>query len=596
MDQSVTGEDCSCHTGASVLLWLREGVSPESARSQWAGAHGHGAAQSAQVRDYRQYHFAPTATGLWPTTAYLDTEIPHVHRVDAAAEITYDSAWSPLLDYRHSAAVRRAEHDLFARSLLYVTRPGGALLFPGSPAVVGARAVVLLRRRGRLQRGSHNLLYQQLCPALQQEPGIIGVRVQLLMPFARSFGNAAQMMKQGYADHRYHHTMVIEAVDESALAAALTKIGYQFAAEMARNFSALHAYQVERTYIYRLAGRPTLPQTSTAPARKPPLEPVLRRDIPRPPRSRVLPTVTKATPARSVPVPGFGAEDVVLDKSGRALVGLDDGSIVAVDLDTGRSTVLARTGGRPLGLELHPDETLIVCDAHRGLLRVDIDTGAITTLVDVVEDVPLRFCSNATTTPDGTIWFTQSSTRYDLEHYFGALLEHRPSGRLLRRAPDGTIAVVLDNLYFANGIAMTGDASAVIYAETAAARLSRYDIDTGAVSTVLDNLPGYPDNVSVAPDGLLWVALTNPRSLLLEKLATSPPLLRRALWRIPQTIMPAGTATTWVMAVTEDGEVRVDLQQSRTDFHMVTGVAASTDTLVLASLRHGHLLVLPKPG
>ena len=143
---------------------------------------------------------------------------------------------------------------------------------------------------------------------------------------------------------------------------------------------------------------------------------------------------------------------------------------------SGAATVVTNTGGRPLGLEAQPDGQLLVCDAHRGLLRVNPSTGAVETLTQYVHDVPLRFCSNAASTPDGAIWFTESTTRFDFEHFMGSFLEHRPSGRLLRRDTDGSVAVVLDDLYFANGLTLTPDKSALILAETSGYRLSRIDV------------------------------------------------------------------------------------------------------------------------
>ncbi|MFC9982913.1 SMP-30/gluconolactonase/LRE family protein [Gordonia sp. NPDC127522] len=104
----------------------------------------------------------------------------------------------------------------------------------------------------------------------------------------------------------------------------------------------------------------------------------------------------------------------------RALIyGVTGGEIVRVDPSTGRRSTFADTGGRPLGLEVCDDGRLIVCDAHKGLLRVEQSTGAVETLVDQIDGVQLRFCSNAATDPGGTVWFTESTDRFDFEHYMG---------------------------------------------------------------------------------------------------------------------------------------------------------------------------------
>ena len=82
-----------------------------------------------------------------------------------------------------------------------------------------------------------------------------------------------------------------------------------------------------------------------------------------------------------VPVPGPGAEDVVVATHGRdegaVFTGTEDGNIFRVSHDGRRIDRVAHTGGRPLGLEIDPDGRLLVCDAHRGVLRVDTATGAV---------------------------------------------------------------------------------------------------------------------------------------------------------------------------------------------------------------------------
>src|SRR5215475_12965930 len=112
---------------------------------------------------------------------------------------------------------------------------------------------------------------------------------------------------------------------------------------------------------------------------------------------------------------GTAPEDVVVDAAGRLIAGGDDGTIWRWPADAGPDAVpdaVANTGGRPLGIEIDPrDETLIVCDAYRGLLRIGHD-GAIADLAARVAGTPVLFCNNAAVAADGTVFFTDSSTRY----------------------------------------------------------------------------------------------------------------------------------------------------------------------------------------
>ena len=51
------------------------------------------------------------------------------------------------------------------------------------------------------------------------------------------------------------------------------------------------------------------------------------------------------------------------------------------------------------------------------------------------------------------------------------------SGALFRRDPDGTVSTLLAGLYFANGVTLTADESALVFAETPGRALSKYWLD-----------------------------------------------------------------------------------------------------------------------
>ena len=106
---------------------------------------------------------------------------------------------------------------------------------------------------------------------------------------------------------------------------------------------------------------------------------------------------------------------------------------------------------------------------------MDPATGELETLVDEVDGRQLKFCSNVTETADGTIYFTESTSRFHYEHYTGAdrggARGRRRCSGATRTAPSPTLA---DGLYFANGVTLTADGSALVFAETQARRLSKY--------------------------------------------------------------------------------------------------------------------------
>ena len=70
-------------------------------------------------------------------------------------------------------------------------------------------------------------------------------------------------------------------------------------------------------------------------------------------------------------------------------------------------------------------------------------------------------------------------------------------------------------LKFPNGICIASDNQSILFAETWGCTVKRYWFDgpkTGQIEMVLDNLPGYPDNINLASDGNYWLALVGMRS------------------------------------------------------------------------------------
>lgn len=301
-----------------------------------------------------------------------------------------------------------------------------------------------------------------------------------------------------------------------------------------------------------------------------------------------------------LPVPGHGPEDVLVDGDGTVLTGLDDGRVVRVDPEARTSTLVADTGGRPLGLEWLPDATLLVCDAERGLVRVRPDDGSIEALPCHGRGPDVALANNAAVEPDGTIWFTDSSQRFPLAQFELDLLEHGGTGRLLRRDVDGTLDEVLVGLTFANGVALTDDGSGVLVAATGDYALHRVEVAgerAGTTTTLHESVPGFPDNLATADDGLVWMAIPAPRNARLDRLHRGPPRLRRAVAALPDALRPGAKRSAMVVALRGDGTVVHNLQGDGRAYRFVTGVRAHGDWVWLGSQSHGATAIarVPRP-
>lgn len=330
--------------------------------------------------------------------------------------------------------------------------------------------------------------------------------------------------------------------------------------------------------------------TSSMP--KPPVEPVVW--TPPPDTGLTGPHARNDALADSElwPVPGTGPEDVVLTADGTLYTGLQDGSILRITDDGDRVERVARTGGRPLGIELLHDGRLLVCDADEGLLAVDPDSGSIEALVTEVDGVRLKCTNNAAVAPDGTIWFTDSSRRFPVHHYKGDIIEHTGTGRLFRRDPDGTVTTAMDGLHFANGVALDPDGAFVLVAETGMYRIVRLWL-TGegqGRSEVFADMPGFPDNLSTGPSGTFWCAVASSRNKLVDLLADKPPALRRLAWSLPDVVQPGPAKQALVFGYDGAGMLTHNLQWHGGDFIVATGVREHDGWLYVGSLQSSAIL------
>jgi sugar lactone lactonase YvrE len=205
------------------------------------------------------------------------------------------------------------------------------------------------------------------------------------------------------------------------------------------------------------------------------------------------------------------------------------------------------------------------------------------------------------------VWFTCPSQRWSLAAITLDALEGVPTGRVLRYVPceqkDPTTCektLVADGLMFANGIAVETAAQKMWVSEWYGYRITTLTPAAGGrrealwtASHFVENLPGFPDNLSLGPDGTLWVGLVIRRIPIVDRLHPYP-LFEKVLARLPDVAVPSSHA----FAVGFDGTGKLvhNLQDTTGVFDQVTGVYPSGDALYLTSNNADAIACLGKPG
>ena len=115
-------------------------------------------------------------------------------------------------------------------------------------------------------------------------------------------------------------------------------------------------------------------------------------------------------------------------------------------------------------------------------------------------------------------------------------LESRGNGRIICYDPNtGRTRTVLRGLVFPNGICVEHGGQSLLFAESWACRVSRYWFDgprKGQVERLIEDLPGYPDNINRSSDGHYWLAVMGMRTPALDLALRMPGFRRRMARRV----------------------------------------------------------------
>jgi len=250
-----------------------------------------------------------------------------------------------------------------------------------------------------------------------------------------------------------------------------------------------------------------------------------------------------------------GPEEFAVDAQGRIYTGSDKGLVQRINSD-GSVETFAITGGHPLGMDFTADGDLIVCEPFSGLLSINPE-GVVSVLAQEADGVPFKLVDDVIVASDGLIYFTDASSRYTLEYFRYDFLESSANGRLLVYDPNlEETKVLINDLYFANGVTLSADESYLLVNETSRYQIRRYWLKgprQGENEIFAKNLPGFPDGISLASDGNYLVAFFAPRS---KEIDTILPLkfLKNILAKLPESFLPAPDRYGLIVKYDSNGE------------------------------------------
>lgn len=238
---------------SSILLWVRADQPRETGMGYWKGPHSKIISATKGFQEYRQIHLDAGSPGRWPATRGIETEIPVERRIDGVAEVTFQSALSPLRGRKQTRLAFKDEVNVFRRTLLYFGPPNSSRWYdvaqPGEQ--VGARALVYLRRRDGVRAVDFRKHVVELSGALAGTGVLKELRTQRFLPWIEKLWDTPNVAHDNPADQRFHASLILGFADPAAREAFFASAEVESLSNPLAPFaSAVHAYEVSEALTF----------------------------------------------------------------------------------------------------------------------------------------------------------------------------------------------------------------------------------------------------------------------------------------------------------------------------------------------------------
>lgn len=289
--------------------------------------------------------------------------------------------------------------------------------------------------------------------------------------------------------------------------------------------------------------------------------------------------------------------------------------------------IVAKTPGVLLGGKIVPNtKILYFADAVNGLCRIDVskphpkveliassfqlDDGtwskiAYTDDVDIGPKSGIVYFSDASDIPPERS--REDKKHFDIMYGFKMdLLRAKKTGRLLQYDPStDKVTVLVNDIWFANGVAVDEGEEFVAVVETSMLRILKYHLKgskKGQLEVMVNNLPGMPDGLDCTSAQLCYAPLPSsipPFMKFLHKFSPNiEAWIRTLVMMVPSSLLPKPVSYGGVVEITQGSditpsEINFFFQDPRGNYiGMLTGVTEHSGKLYLGSLLNNFIGVL----
>jgi len=245
----------------------------------------------------------------------------------------------------------------------------------------------------------------------------------------------------------------------------------------------------------------------------------------------------------------YGAEEFAVDEDGNIYCGVhkgekdfSSGAILKIKPDDTVEEFL-RTDKWITGMQFDKNGALIALMNDVGLVKINPDKSIDTLLTRTPNGEPIRMGTGLKIASNGIIYFVNmsSTNRTTLKYINKLILEMKPTGGVYSYNPSTAETTVLsEGNYFGNGLELSEEEDFILVSETSRYRILRYWIqgeNKGKSEVFLDNLAGFPNNISINKNGNFWVGFTTKRNDQLDKIHPKVGM-KKFVYSLPSFVQP----------------------------------------------------------
>jgi len=324
------------------------------------------------------------------------------------------------------------------------------------------------------------------------------------------------------------------------------------------------------------------------------LHPAAWTPSPKPAFSGVTAINEKLNSIQKISLQGwYGPEDIVMDNEGNLYCGVhskatdfSDGRILKIS-PAGKVEEYYNAGSWVAGLHFDSEGNLIALSHKLGLISISPDKQVTVLASKDEKSNPFLIPNGLDIASDGKIYFSNTSdeSAYTIRYGRKVVLEMSPIGGLYCYDP-GThqVKTLIDGTYFGNGVVLSNDERFVLMTETTKYRVLRYWLKgekAGQTDVFIENLPGFPNGISIREDGSFWLGFSTKRNDALDKIHPSPGM-KKFVYALPEWLQPKAELFGMILNLSPDGEILQSLFDPSGKFTPETGAVKEYD---------GHLYI-----